>query len=281
MKRASIALAAALIASSGCIIEKTSADVVVYWAAAQEATVLEGADRVRVRVTGLGAGGDERELASASFSADGNSGHLKIPFGEGIVVHVEVLDGDGNIISYGASRRHNIASPDTDENDLDPGWELPPDEIAVFIGVANSTTNTVTAGGLPAYGLAERWGHTATPLPDGRILIVGGATIGNPLGAFPYGQIAENTILATIELFDPENGTFTGVATPTMNFDVLSNARAFHSATLLDDGSVLILGGYSFIDNTLVGLRTAETFDLDSCDFSGGTFAVCNTALTA
>jgi hypothetical protein len=68
---------------------------------------------------------------------------------------------------------------------------------------------------------ASRAAHTATLLPDGRVLITGGLTG-----------------LASTEIFDPTTETFT----PAGN---LSVARAGHSATLLSNGKVLIAGGYN------------------------------------
>ncbi len=67
--------------------------------------------------------------------------------------------------------------------------------------------------------------HTATPLPDGRILLVGGSQ-------------ASDEHLALVEIFDPANGTFTPAAP-------LHTPRREHTATLLQDGRVLVVGGYS------------------------------------
>jgi len=65
---------------------------------------------------------------------------------------------------------------------------------------------------------AHRYGHTATLLPNGKVLIVGGAST----------QAAE--------IYDPATGIFT--STGSTNFP-----RSFHTATLLNDGTVLIAGG--------------------------------------
>ena len=78
--------------------------------------------------------------------------------------------------------------------------------------------------------------HTATVLKDGRVLIVGGAQT----------MVATNscsgcqTLTATgaISIFDPGTGT---IATQNQ----LNTPRMFHTATLLSDGSVLIVGGAS------------------------------------
>jgi N-acetylneuraminic acid mutarotase len=78
---------------------------------------------------------------------------------------------------------------------------------------------------------ATRAAHTATLLPNGKVLIAGGMT-GSESG------------LASAELFDPTTNVFTAVENMTI-------ARAGHTATLLQNGKVLIAGGYKgdFLDS--------------------------------
>ncbi len=65
--------------------------------------------------------------------------------------------------------------------------------------------------------------HTATKLPDGRVLLAGGIDMsGNPV--------------SSAEVFVEENDRF-------VSENPLSQARAFHTATLLQNGSVLLVGG--------------------------------------
>jgi hypothetical protein len=68
-----------------------------------------------------------------------------------------------------------------------------------------------------------RYGHTATLLPDGRVLIAGGR--GN--GA---------TVQQSVEAYDPALDRFFAL-------DDLPGPRTNHSATLLHDGRVLLAGG--------------------------------------
>ncbi len=73
-----------------------------------------------------------------------------------------------------------------------------------------------------------RYSHTSTLLPDGRVLIVGGLA---------FTEITDrDIILPTIEIFDPSTETFSYAAS-------LWLPRFEHKAVLLDDGSVLIIGG--------------------------------------
>jgi hypothetical protein len=98
---------------------------------------------------------------------------------------------------------------------------------------------------------ASRGGHTATFLPNGKVLITGGRSDG----------------LTSAELFDPVASTF--VATGEM-----IAPRRGHTATLLTNGRVLITGG--FLSNTNTALASAELYDP-----STGTFTATGSMLTA
>ncbi|HEX2273206.1 MAG TPA: kelch repeat-containing protein [Acidimicrobiales bacterium] len=73
-----------------------------------------------------------------------------------------------------------------------------------------------------------RFMHTATLLPDGRVLVAGG--FGEP---YPN---PNPSVLDTAEIYDPATGTWT--PTGTMNV-----RRGIHQAALLADGRVLVAGG--------------------------------------
>jgi hypothetical protein len=64
--------------------------------------------------------------------------------------------------------------------------------------------------------------HTATLLPNGKVLVAGGDNGGG--------------ILSSAELYDPASGTWSVTGS-------LNTARRSHTATLLPNGKVLVEGG--------------------------------------
>jgi hypothetical protein len=88
---------------------------------------------------------------------------------------------------------------------------------------------------------ANRGDHTATLLANGKVLIAGGAD-----------QDPTGTGLASAELYDPSTGTFTQTAS-------MAVGRFLHTATQLQNGKVLIVGGA--LTSTSDPVATAEVYD--------------------
>jgi hypothetical protein len=112
--------------------------------------------------------------------------------------------------------------------------------------ISGSTTLTVTGFILTGSLKTARYGHTATLLKNGLVLIAGGL------------------YLASAELYNPATGTFT----PTGN---MNSERAYHTATLLSNGMVLMAGGYGPLADPLA---SAELYNP-----AKGTFTLTTGAL--
>ena len=111
--------------------------------------------------------------------------------------------------------------------------------------VAAGDKDLVTAGAASAQGLfpadapftfgdtgslnTARYGHTATLLPNGKMLVAGGG--------------GSSGFLSSAELYDPASGTWTATGS-------LNSARYLHTATLLPNGKVLVAGGYYGVAST-------------------------------
>jgi hypothetical protein len=114
--------------------------------------------------------------------------------------------------------------------------------LAAAPGATSGTSNAFNVEGFAATNAVTtpRYNHTATLLPNGKVLIAGGTDGG---------------ATASAELYDPITSTYT----PTGS---MIAKRYDHRATLLPNGKVLIAGGY---DSTLPGgadsLASAELYD--------------------
>lgn len=129
-------------------------------------------------------------------------------------------------------------------------------------GMAQSMGTFAATGNLSR----PRQFHTATLLTNGQVLIAGGYTTVNGLAGWK-----------STELYDPSTGTFSVAGDMTA-------ARFFHTATLLPDGKVLIVGG----NNSIAGgcfcdpLPSAQLYDPSTASFTPtGGMAIAKSAHTA
>ncbi len=117
--------------------------------------------------------------------------------------------------------------------DFDRALERNPRMVEAYVdrgGVRYLATGTWSNTG--SLNIA-RTSHTATLLPNGKVLIAGGASTGGDL--------------TSAELYDPATGTWSTTGH-------LNTSRWLHTATLLPNGKVLVVGGWT-------GINRAELYD--------------------
>jgi Bacterial Ig-like domain (group 2)/Galactose oxidase, central domain len=144
--------------------------------------------------------------------------------GAGIYGHTGTLLQNGNVLLAGGFFN---SVWDYGGSISDNGAGLYDSATGVFSGTGNMTAN--------------RGDHTATLLADGKVLIAGGAD-----------QDSTGTGLASAELYDPSTGTFTRTGS-------MAVGRFLHTATLLQSGKVLIVGGA--LTSASDPVATAEVYD--------------------
>lgn len=119
--------------------------------------------------------------------------------------------------------------------------------VAALLGCSSEPAGTVGSWRLGAPMIEARGGHSATLLPSGLVLVAGGA------GTWHEDGSAD--LLATAELYDPVTGTWTPAAS-------MSSPRGWHSATLLQNGRVLVAGGIGAqFPGRYTDLTSAELYD--------------------
>jgi hypothetical protein len=132
-------------------------------------------------------------------------------------------------------------------------WDYGGSTSANGAGLYDSATGVFSGTGNMT---ANRGDHTATLLANGKVLIAGGAD-----------QDPTGTGLASAELYDPSTGTFTQTGS-------MAVGRFLHTATLLQNGKVFIVGGA--LTSTSDPVATAEVYDPAT-----GTFTMTGAMATA
>jgi len=128
---------------------------------------------------------------------------------------------------------------------------------------ASAELYDASAGTFTATGSLNvaRCSQTATLLPSGKVLIVGG-----------YDSLSSNDVAASVELYDPSARSFTVIGATTA-------ARVGLKATLLPSGKVLIAGGS---DGISPRFASAELYDPTSGTFAAtGSMTVARSGHTA
>jgi hypothetical protein len=187
---------------------------------------------LRLRVTGPGMEPVEHYVPVDQGVVDPPA----VPAGKGRVLEVrgytDLPRAGGRVVALGRSRPFEVSA------DARP---------TVSVAVRRVGTYVRPGGAKACTSLAEpRAGHTATVLEDGRVLLAGG---------FQFELDERGTTLSSAELFDPVTGTLEQVP-------LLGTPRAFHTATRLPGGKVLLAGGeVASVEGTLA-LRNALVVDV-------------------
>jgi len=160
--------------------------------------------------------------------------------------HTATLLQDGRVLIAGGSNDGDLASTLSDAELYDPA-----------AGTWSTTGNLNTAVVL----------HTAMLLPTGKVLVVGGY-----LPTFPQGYAAPIS-LSSAELYDPAAGTWS-------NTGNLNAGRDSHTATLLPDGEVLVVGGEAW-HGQYPGLQVETLGGAESYDPNIGVWTITSSLNTA
>jgi hypothetical protein len=116
------------------------------------------------------------------------------------------------------------------------GFQLLPDGSGSVLDTAELYNPATGSFSLTGTMTSTRENHTATLLPDGRVLITGG--------------FSNDGVLDTAELYDPTTGEFGAAGN-------MTTTRYGQLAAVLGDGDVLVAGG---INNRGASLKSAEVF---------------------
>jgi hypothetical protein len=158
---------------------------------------------------------DFTDMQASSVRLSGiPAGNRRIVTFQGYTINSDTLDTD--VVWCGRAVGVNIS-----------GDKLTP--VSMLLAHCGDFTET------PGIPTSSRVFHTATLLPDGRVLIAGGYDSITP-GANCTRPCAQLASSATVEIYDPLEGTFSSLPD-------LVHPRGLHAAMLLSDGRVLIAGG--------------------------------------
>ena len=140
--------------------------------------------------------------------------------------HTATVLGDGSVLVAGGSNR------------------ITPCSCTTFQATAELFNPTSGAWTTTGSLVTPRLDHTATLLPGGKVLVVGG------VGGIPSTTQSSGASLTSTEIYDPSSGTWSAGAS-------LNTPRTGHTATLLPSGKVLVTGG----SGTVGAVASAEVYD--------------------
>jgi hypothetical protein len=184
-------------------------------------------------------------IGGQAFPENGNTVTV-VPYSDNMAMLVGSANRIGrlNVASGNREARYDGFNITSAARDAAPSVKLPNGMVVVVgnqVGGTSSQAVVLEPGDsivdpelfqIPSVQGFPEWGHAITPLGDGRVLVVGGYS-GNS-------QPAATFILTS----DGVHGRYRAVEGPPLNIP-----RRGHTATLLPDGRVLVVGGYR-VDQT-------------------------------
>jgi hypothetical protein len=212
--------------------------------ARHSATLLPSGEVLIVGGQGPMFAADDRDDAERFDPKSGTFSLVGAHLAEGRSLHTATLLLDGHVLIVGGCDHHGNALASAELFESGTGRRSP------YVSGRTQTDGRFRPTGSMS---TARLRHTATPLNDGRILITGGLA-----EDWDYRVGGDPIALASAELYDPPTGSFS----PT---ESMTAARCGHTATLLQDGRVLIAGGF---DSTDAALASAELYDPATGAFS-------------
>jgi len=170
---------------------------------------------------------------SGSFSG---AGHLNQPR----VAHVATLLHSGKVLIAGGGRGGM------------PGGYISYDTAELF------DPDTRTFAKMRAHMIFDRVGAAALRLNDGRVLIVGGKS--GRVVTSRHVNLASLTPLNSAEIYDPESNSF-------IRTGDMSAPHYLPTATMLGNGQVLVVGGWTIQGFVVVGMRDADLYQPETNRF--------------
>jgi N-acetylneuraminic acid mutarotase len=180
---------------------------------------------------------DSAEIYDPTSGTFRGTGHLHQPR----IAHVAALLGTGKVLIAGGGRGGM------------PGGYISYDTAEMYDPAAGSFT------AIRAHMKSDRVGAAAVKLNDGRVLIVGGKS-GRRMTS-RLSNLSSLTPLNTAEIYDPETGAF-------IRTGDMSAPHYLATATILDSGNVLVVGGWTIRGPIVVGMRDADLYQPETNRFS-------------
>ncbi|HEX8822121.1 MAG TPA: kelch repeat-containing protein [Archangium sp.] len=206
---------------------------------------LNGVRYLRFRVTGPGM----EPVVRFSLVERGLEELPAVPVGKGWVLEVrgytDLPKQGGRVVALG--RSHPFEVPES--------AEAPRPTVRVAVRRVGTYVRPGSAKDACTSLAEPRAGHTATVLEDGRVLLAGG---------FQLDLNEDGSTLSSAELFNPVTGTLEQALTlgTGEGGDFRASPRAFHTATRLPGGKVLLAGGEVRSVEGTVPVRSALVLDV-------------------